>query len=104
VFNPSGPLEVNGVSFPPAYQKLFGQLKFLGNAEASYTGEWTYFGGGDFTRDLHGLLQNALQGTVTPRQYAQQLQTYMTQKLAANVKFRGLTMADIDNPSRQPGT
>ena len=103
-FDPAGPLEVNNVSYPPKLQKLFGQLKFLGNAEASYNGEWTSFGGGDLQRDLHGLLQNALQGSITPAQYAQQLQSYLTKNLAASVKLRGLTMADIDNPSRQPGT
>jgi raffinose/stachyose/melibiose transport system substrate-binding protein len=100
--DPSGPLEVRDVPYPPSAQKLFSHLTFLGNAEASYNGEWTTFGGGNIQKDVRGLLQNALQGTITPQQYSQQLQAYVTKNFAAIVKNEGLTMADIDNPARQP--
>lgn len=103
-FTPAGPLEVQGVAYPEEFQKLFSQIKFLGNAEAAYNGEWTSFGGGDIQKDVRTLLQNALQGKITPQQYGKQLQTYVKTNFAAILKQIGLTQADLDNPARQPGS
>lgn len=101
--NAAGPLEVQDVAYPANLQKLFSHLEFKGNAEASYNGEWTSFGGGDIQKDVRGLLQNALQGKITPKQYSQQLQAYVMKNFDAILKNEGLTKADVDNPARQPG-
>lgn len=103
-FTPAGPLAVEGVEYPAADQKLFRQVRFLGNAEASYNGAWTSFVGGDIQKDQFGLLQNALQGKITPQQYGKQLQDYTMKNFDAILKQARLTRADIANPAKQPGT
>ena len=103
-FTAAGPLEVRGVEYPPQYQKLFRNVKFLGNAEVAYNGDWTSFGGGDIQKDLRGLLQSALQGHISPQKYSTMLQHYVMTHFDAILKNVGLTAADVANPARQPGT
>ena len=105
-FSPAGPLEVQGVTEPEEYQQLFADLKMLGNAETNYNGFWTSAGGGGSTlyQDLRNLLKSGLEGSITPADYAKQLQETITGNFDAILESAGLTEADIENPARQPGT
>jgi raffinose/stachyose/melibiose transport system substrate-binding protein len=102
-FNPAGPLLVNNMQDPPEIQELWDQLTFTGNAETNYNGFWTSAGGGDFQTDLRNLLKNALEETITPDEYATQLQAYITDNLEGIIERSNLSMNDITNPARAPG-
>ena len=101
-FAPAGPMEVKGVQYPAQEQQLFSQLKFLGNAEASYNGFWTGGAGDTQLKDLHNLFKSALEGNLSPDQYGTQLQRYVTDNLEQSLKLSSLTDTDIRNPARRP--
>ncbi|MEZ4730642.1 MAG: ABC transporter substrate-binding protein [Caldilineaceae bacterium] len=102
-FSPAGPLLVNNLQDPPEIQELWDQLTFTGNAETNYNGFWTSGGGGDFQTDLRNLFKNVLEETITPDEYATQLQAYITDNFEGIVERINLTMDDIRNPAREPG-
>ncbi|MGI8483714.1 MAG: ABC transporter substrate-binding protein [Thermomicrobiales bacterium] len=103
-FSPGGPLQVKGVKVPAEEDKLFGGLKMLGNAEANYNGFWTAGAGGQYTKDAHNLLAQALQGKISPEEFGKQLQAFHTKNFAAYLELASLTQADVNDPTRQPGT
>jgi raffinose/stachyose/melibiose transport system substrate-binding protein len=103
-FSPAGPLQVHGVEVPAIEGELFADLLELGNAEANYNGFWTSGAGGQHTTDLHNLLAEALNGNITPEDYATQLQAYHENNFESYLELAGLTQEDIDDPARQPGT
>jgi hypothetical protein len=103
-FSPAGPLQVTGVQVPPQEETLFADLQELGNAEANYNGFWTAGGGAQHTENLHNLLAEALNGNITPEEYATQLQAYHEENFDSYLELGGLTQDDIDDPARQPGT
>jgi ABC-type glycerol-3-phosphate transport system substrate-binding protein len=102
-FSPAGPLLVNNMQDPAEIQELWDQLQFTGNAETNYNGFWTSGGGGDYQTDMRNMLKDVLEETVTPDQYASQLQTYITDNLQGMVERINLSMDDISNPAREPG-
>ncbi|MEZ4863361.1 MAG: extracellular solute-binding protein [Caldilineaceae bacterium] len=102
-FSPAGPLLVNNMQDPPEIQELWDQLTFTGNAETNYNGFWTSGGGGDFQTDLRNLFKNVLEESITPDEYATQLQAYITGNFEDIVKRINLSMDDIRNPAREPG-
>ncbi len=102
-FAPAGPLLVNDMQDPPEIQELWDKLQFTGNAETNYNGFWTSAGGGDFQTDLRNLFKNVLEETITPDQYATQLQAYITDNLQDIVERSNISMDDIRNPAREPG-
>lgn len=102
-FAPAGPLLVNDLQDPPEIQELWNKLTFTGNAETNYNGFWTSGGGGDYQTDLRNLLKNVLEETITPDQYATQLQEYITENLEGIVERSNLSLGDISNPAREPG-
>ncbi|MBX3015237.1 MAG: extracellular solute-binding protein [Caldilineaceae bacterium] len=102
-FSPAGPLLVNNMQDPPEIQALWDQLTFTGNAETNYNGFWTSAGGGDFQTDLRNMFKDVLEETITPDQYATQLQAYITDNLQGIVERSNLSMDDISNPAREPG-
>jgi ABC-type glycerol-3-phosphate transport system substrate-binding protein len=104
LYTPSGPLEVRGVEDPPEVQALFDQITLMGNAEINYNGFWTSGGGGTVQQDLRGLFQRALEGELAPDAYAAELQRYVTDNLEAMLELADLSPADLDDPSREPGT
>jgi raffinose/stachyose/melibiose transport system substrate-binding protein len=103
-FSPSGPLEIRGVDDPPEVQELFDQVTLMGNAEINYNGFWTSSPDTGIHQDLRGLLQSALEETITPEEYAAQLQQYMQDNFDQLIEIAGLTEAEVDDPARQPGT
>jgi ABC-type glycerol-3-phosphate transport system substrate-binding protein len=103
-FSPAGPLQIRGAEDPPEIEELFAQIQFMGNAETNYNGLWTSGGEGNTKQDLRGLFQRALEGELSPDDYATRLQAYFTDNLDAFLESAGLTEADLDDPSRQPGT
>lgn len=103
-FSPAGPLQVTGVQVPPEEDALFADLQELGNAEANYNGFWTAGGGAQHTENLHNLLAEALNGNITPEEYATQLQAYHEENFDSYLELAGLTQEDVDDPARQPGT
>jgi hypothetical protein len=52
---------------------------------------------------MRNMLKDVLEETVTPDQYASQLQTYITDNLQGMVERINLSMDDISNPAREPG-
>ncbi len=102
-FSPAGPLLVNNLQDPPEIQELWDQLTFTGNAETNYNGFWTSAGGGDFQTDLRNLFKNVIEETITPDEYATQLQAYITDNLEGIIERTNLSMDDIRNPAREPG-
>jgi ABC-type glycerol-3-phosphate transport system substrate-binding protein len=102
--NASGPLAVRGVQEPPALQETFAAMPILGNAENQYNFMPFYLGEGDLITDARNLFKEALEGKITPEDYGTQLQEYVTTNFERIITSNGLTMADIDNPARQPGT
>ncbi len=103
-FSPAGPLLVNNMQDPSDIQELWDNLVFTGNAETNYNGFWTNGGGGDYQTDLRNLYKDALEETLSPQDYAQQLQAYIDENLEGMVQRINLTMEDINNPAREPGT
>ncbi|MGH2531069.1 MAG: ABC transporter substrate-binding protein [Thermomicrobiales bacterium] len=105
-FSPSGPPKIRGIEDPPEVAALFDLMPAMGNAERDYYQIWTSGQSGDAVtrQDLRGLFQRVLEEEITPEEYAQQLQQYFTDNLDRFVELAGLTLADIDNPARQPGT
>ncbi len=102
-FSPAGPLLVNDMQDPPEIQELWDQLQFTGNAETNYNGFWTSGGGGDYQTDMRNMLKDVLEESLTPDQYASQLQSYVTDNLQGMVERINLSMDDISNPAREPG-
>lgn len=103
-FNPSGPSEVIGVTDPAEYQDLFAQITMTGNAEINYNGAWTSNSGTTIHQDLRGMFKDGLEGTLSPEEYGQKLQSYFTDNLDAILEEAGLAPEDLDDPARQPGT
>lgn len=102
-FSPAGPLLVNDMQDPPEIQELWDQLTFTGNAETNYNGFWTSAGGGDYQTDLRNLFKNVIEETITPDEYATQLQAYITENLEGIIERTNLSLDDIRNPAREPG-
>jgi len=105
-FSPSGPSVISGIEDPPEVAALFDLMPSKGPAEYEYYQIWTSGQSGDATsrQDLRGLFQRVLEEEITPEGYAQQLQQYFTDNLDRFLELAGLTQADIEDPSRQPGT
>lgn len=103
-FAPSGPVEVRNVTDPPEIQELFSQVTLIGNAELNYTGFWTAPATGNIMQDARNLFKEGLDGTKSPEEYATAIQEYITDNFDAILESTGLTAADLDDPSRQPGT
>lgn len=100
----SGPLRVLDVQDPPEIQVLFDNIVFLGNAEASFPSEFLSWGGGDIQREAREIWKQGLEGTITPEETAAQLQNLVESQFDVILEQINLTHADLDNPSRQPGT
>lgn len=104
-FAPAGPLLVRDVEEPPEYAELWQDLEFTGNAEVNYNNFWTSASGaGDYRTDLRNLYKSALEGDLSPEAYAEELQAYVEENLEGIVEQAGLTMEDVRNPAKQPGT
>lgn len=103
-FTPSGPIEVKGVVDPPEIQELFSQISLIGNAEVNYNGFWTAMAAGNIMQDTRNLFKDGLEGTLNPEEYASAVQSYATDNFDAILEASSLTDADLDDPSRQPGT
>jgi ABC-type glycerol-3-phosphate transport system substrate-binding protein len=98
---PAGPVQIKGLDLPKA-NAVFDDMKFLGNAECNYNGFWTGGATPAQTTDLHNMLKNVLQGKVTPKKYASDLQAYTMDNLDASLKAASLSKSDIENPARRP--
>lgn len=94
---------MNDMQDPPEIQELWDQLTFTGNAETNYNGFWTSAGGGDYQTDLRNLFKNVIEETITPDEYATQLQAYITENLEGIIERTNLSLDDIRNPAREPG-
>lgn len=105
-YSPSGPSRIHGIEDPPEIAALFDLMPALGNAEQDFFQVWTSGVSGDPTsrQDLRNLFKSVLEESITPEDYAAQLQEYFTDNLDNFLELSGLTPADIDNPARQPGT
>lgn len=102
--NASGPLMVRDVKQTPELEQAFSQIKFMGNAENSFNYLFTDFGGGDLATDVRNLLKEALEGKMTPEEYGKRMQAYSQDNFDRILAQIGMSMADIDDPARQPGT
>lgn len=101
-FVASGPCRVRGVEYPQDVQERFEMVQLMGNAEVLYNQFWTAGPDQETRTDLRNLLKQALDGRVTPREYANQLQAYVQDNLDRMLESSSLTRGDIDNPARRP--
>ena len=102
---PQGPLRVNGVNLPPEFARLFEGIQFLGNTEMPQNYFWSIIAfGTDYMTDARNLLKRALDGELSPADYARELQAYVTDNFDGILEAAGLRPEDIDNPAREPGT
>ncbi|HEV8633891.1 MAG TPA: hypothetical protein VG370_06580 [Chloroflexota bacterium] len=104
-FRPSGPLMVKGVEDPPEIQKMFGDIKFVGNAEINYNNFLGWGGGGSpHMRTSFNIYKDALEGKMPPAEFGRQIQSLITTNFDDLLKRAQLTKEDVDNPAKQPGT
>jgi ABC-type glycerol-3-phosphate transport system substrate-binding protein len=104
-FRPGGPLAVKGVEDPPEIQKLFRDIKFMGNAETNYNNFLAWGGGGSpHMKAAFDLYKEALEGKMPPAEFGKRLQSLITTNFDDLIKRAQLSREDIDNPAKQPGT
>lgn len=103
-FSPAGPLLINNLEDPADIQAVWDQLEFKGNAETNYNGFWTSGGGGDYRTDMRNMFKDVLDENLAPEEYAAQLQAYVEENLEGMIDRVNLTMDDVRNPAREPGT
>jgi ABC-type glycerol-3-phosphate transport system substrate-binding protein len=102
-YAPGGPPKIRGVSEPAQIQKMFSDIKFLGNAEANYNNFMTW-GSPNVSQTSLQLYQQALEGKITPEEFATQFQALVEAALPDTLETLGWTNDTLDNPARQPGT
>jgi ABC-type glycerol-3-phosphate transport system substrate-binding protein len=100
-YSPSGPVMVKGVTIPDDYQKLMSNVKMMGNVENGLFLPLR-FNVDSIDKEAQNKLKDALEGTITPEEYASWLQKTWTDNFDAIIKKAGLTQADLDNPARDP--
>jgi ABC-type glycerol-3-phosphate transport system substrate-binding protein len=102
--NFSGPLKVYDVEEPPEVTALWEGVKFLGNAEVPLNWQILYFSNDDLTTHSRDMWKTALEGNMSPEEFAAGLQKLVMDNFDTILESSGLTQADLDNPARQPGT
>ncbi len=100
-YNPGGPVMVKGVTIPEDYQKLMDNVKMMGNVENGLFLPLR-FNVDSIDKEAQNKLKDALEGKITPQDYATWLQKTWTDNFDAIIKKAGLTQADLDNPARDP--
>jgi raffinose/stachyose/melibiose transport system substrate-binding protein len=98
-----GPVMVRDVKLPKEYDELFAKVKMMGNAEIEIN-KWMLVGRvNDLKATGRNMFIEALQGKMTPEEYAKKFQELWMTNFAEIVEKAGLTMDHIQNPARQPG-
>lgn len=101
-FSPDGPLDINGVQYPPAVQKALGNIVFKGQAEINYNILFLAWTGGSIATTAVNLLASALKKQITPEQFGKKVQQLVEDNFDTIIKQSGFTQADIDNPAERP--
>jgi raffinose/stachyose/melibiose transport system substrate-binding protein len=101
-----GPPVINGVSLPAEWDKIFSQLKFIGNYEKSGNpgdavarGFYLY---PPSVRDWSTLVQSYFRGDITSKQYAERYQKLLETHWDGMLKFLNITNDDVDHPEKRP--
>ena len=100
-YSPAGPVMVKGVTIPERYQNLMDNVKMMGNVE---NGLWLphRFPLENLDKEAMNQLKDALEGKITPEDYATWLQKAWMDNFDEIIKKAGLTNEDLDNPARDP--
>lgn len=100
-YSPSGPVMVKGVQIPQQYQELMDNVQMMGNTENGLFLPHR-FPIENLDKEAMNQLKDALEGKITPEEYAAWLQKAWMDNFEDIVKKAGLTMEDLDNPARDP--
>lgn len=101
-YSPAGPIKVSGVTLPANLQAPLDNLTAMGNAENGFTGD-IGLGVAELDTQVKNMYKEALEGKITPEQFAANLQKMYDDNFQTIVEKSGLTMEDIDSPERAPG-
>ena len=101
---PSGPLTLRDVTLPDLFENEFKNIQLIGDAESSYNSHFLEWTGGDIKTGAFNIFKTALDGDISPEEFATQIQAYVLDNLDTILERAGLTQADLDSPDRQPGT
>lgn len=101
-----GPPVIKGVTLPAPWDKIFSQLKFVGNYEkagnpgdAVARGFYLY---PQSIRDWSTLIQSYFRGDMTSSQYAQKYQQLLETHWDGTLKFLNVTNDDLNHPEKKP--
>jgi len=101
-YSPSGPIMVNGVKAPEKYQTLMDNVKMMGNVENGLFLPQRLSAIESVDKQAMNDMKDALEGKITPEEYAKRLQKLWTDNFDALMTKAGLTKDDLDNPGRDP--
>lgn len=101
-YSPSGPVMVRGVQIPKKYQELLDNVQMMGNTENGLFLPHRFLAVDNLDREAQNKLKDALEGTITPEEYASWLQKAWMDNFDTIITRAGLTMEDLDNPARDP--
>lgn len=100
-YSPAGPVMVKGVRIPEEYQKLMDGVQMMGNVENGLFLPHR-FPIENLDKEAMNQLKDALEGKITPEDYAAWLQKAWMDNFDEIITKAGLTQEDLDNPARDP--
>lgn len=100
-YSASGPIMVRGVKIPEEYQKLMDNVKMMGNVENGLFLPHR-FSVPNLDKEAQDKFKDALEGRITPEEYAAWLQKAWMDNFDEIITKAGLTQEDLDNPARDP--
>ena len=103
-YNPAGPIMVRDIALPDNLTKMVGTIKMMGNAENGRYYPWDFGGIEDLDKQARDQYKQALEGKITPQEFATSLQKLWDDNWDAILKKAGLTEENIKNPALQPGS
>ncbi|MDF2922932.1 MAG: carbohydrate transporter substrate-binding protein [Paenibacillaceae bacterium] len=97
-----GPIMVNNVELPAEISKMFDGIQVLGNAEIELNKNMLVGRVPDLKTTGRDLFKQALEGSITPEDYAKKFQKLWIDNIGVITTRAGLTQENIDHPERQP--
>ena len=101
-YSPAGPVMVQGVQIPEEYQKLMDNVQMMGNVENGLFLPQRISAIPTLDQEAQNKLKDALEGKITPEDYAAWLQKAWDDNFDEIIQKAGLTQEDLDNPARDP--
>lgn len=104
-YQPGGPVMVRDVVLPAEMQAQMDAVQMLGNAENNATSLTLlqFAGVGDLQERQWDIFKRALEGTIEPEQFGEELDKLIADNFDDILAKSGLTEDNLDHPERQPG-